>query len=682
LKGKADARDVRLADRGGVSAARADELRVWDAQTAAVAPARMLETYWQHESLAALQRRREAFEALQTVEQCREWQTARREFFLNQIGGLPERTPLEPQITGRLEADDYRVEKIVFASRPNHHVTAVLYLPKGTGPFPGVLISCGHSKNGKAAGYNQRMGMLLARHGMAALCYDPIGQGERSQVLNEKGQGPLGATTEHFLVGVGATLVGVNTAQYRIYDGIRAIDYLISREDIDGQRIGFTGCSGGGTLTSYVMSLDDRVTCAAPACYITTFERLIQTIGPQDAEQNIFGQVAFGMEQTDYVLMRAPKPTLIVSTTDDFFDIQGSWDTFRQAKRFYARFGYPERVDLVEDVGKHGVTKLNRETLTHWMRRWLMEIDQRVTDSEPPLWTDEQLQCTPRGQVMLLPEREIRVRLNVERAERWPPSGASCTNQRLPTPSARRSAPRQRSARWTKIPVLQTQETGSLQRDGYRIDKLLLQAEPGLFIPALAFVPASADAEPRRISTCTRTARRPTRNPNGGIAHWSQPGTSSWPPICPARAKPAAVKARPRPIGRLEEFVSGLSERPVAGRTASRERAGRSPLAGRYATQGAPRSVHLVAVGEVGVPALHAAALEPDRFASTTLRRTLVSWDNAVRTPQGTNQIVNLVHNALAVYDLPDLVRLAGRERVKLEDSVDANGNPAAQSPP
>ena len=138
--------------------------------------------------------------------------------------------------------------------------------PDGDGPFPGVAVSSGHSRTAKTAAYNQRFGVMLARHGMAALCFDPIGQGERSQILDDAGQPQFsGTTTEHFLIGVGSILVGRNTARYRIWDGMRAIDYLVSRPEIDPQRIGFTGCSGGGTLTSYVMALDDRVACAAPA---------------------------------------------------------------------------------------------------------------------------------------------------------------------------------------------------------------------------------------------------------------------------------------------------------------------------------------------------------------------------------------------------------------------------------
>ena len=157
---------------------------------------------------------------------------------------------------------------------------------------------------------------------MAALCFAPIGQGERSQILDAEGKVQFDdTTTEHFLVGVGSILVGRSTARYRVWDAMRSIDYLVSRPEIDPQRIGMTGCSGGGTLTSYTMALDDRVSCAAPACYLTTFRHLIETIGPQDAEQNIFGQIEFGLDHPDYVLLRAPQPTLIRSTTGDFFSI-------------------------------------------------------------------------------------------------------------------------------------------------------------------------------------------------------------------------------------------------------------------------------------------------------------------------------------------------------------------------
>ena len=141
---------------------------------------------------------------------------------------------------------------------------------------------------------------------------------------------------------------------------MRSIDYLAGREEVDADRIGVTGCSGGGTITSYLMALDYRVACAAPSCYITSFRRLIDTIGPQDAEQNIHGQLAFGMDHADYLMMRAPMPILVLASTHDFFDINGTWDSFRQAKRIYTRLGFADRMSLVETDAKHGFPKLQR----------------------------------------------------------------------------------------------------------------------------------------------------------------------------------------------------------------------------------------------------------------------------------------------------------------------------------
>ena len=109
-------------------------------------------------------------------------------------------------------------------------------------------------------------------------------------------------------------------------------------------------------MTSYLMALDDRIAVAAPSCFITSLERLFATIGPQDAEQNITGQVAAGLEHADFITMRAPKPTLLTVGTRDFFDIQGSWDSFREVKLIYGRLGFGERVDLFESDEPHGFT--------------------------------------------------------------------------------------------------------------------------------------------------------------------------------------------------------------------------------------------------------------------------------------------------------------------------------------
>jgi len=364
-------------------------------------PGKQLELSLMRQFYQALDRRLEAYDALDSKQDCENWQRARREFFIRQLGGFPERTPLNAKVIGELQGDGYRVEKILFESRPGHHVTANLYLPESGGPYPAVLIPCGHSHNGKAAGGYQRMSILLAKNGMAALCYDPIGQGERYQSLDfEHDHETFDSvsyrlpvphprvrflcTTEHTLMGVGSILLGSNVAQYRIWDGMRAIDYLQSRNDILGDKIGCAGNSGGGTLTAYLMALDDRIVAAAPVCYLTTFRRLIETKGAQDAEQNIFGQIAFGMDEPDYVMMRAPRPTLICAgTRDATFDISGTWTLFRQSKRFYARLGFPERVGLNEADVPHGMYLQQREAVARWMHRWLKGSEKVIQEVDP-----------------------------------------------------------------------------------------------------------------------------------------------------------------------------------------------------------------------------------------------------------------------------------------------------------
>ncbi len=332
---------------------------------------------------------------------------------------FPTRLPLTPRRSDGNSATATAIEKVIYESRPQHHVTATLYLPDGKGPFPGVLMPIGHSNNGKAAESIQRGAILLARNGMAVLAYDPIGQGERRQLLDRQGKPAIpSGTTEHTLVGIGALLVGQNTATYRIWDGIRSLDYLASRPEIDARKIGCTGCSGGGTLTAYLMALDERIAAAAPSCYITSLERLFATIGPQDAEQNITGQVAAGMEHADYLTLRAPRPTLICAASRDFFDIQGTWTSFREAKLIYGLLGFGERVDLFESDSGHGFPRSQREATLRFMRRWLLDKDEALTETAFPIVKDAELQCTRTGQVLEDFKGKSVFHLNAERAEK------------------------------------------------------------------------------------------------------------------------------------------------------------------------------------------------------------------------------------------------------------------------
>lgn len=613
-----------------------------------------------HEAIKKLAIRRARVEQLKTRQQIQAYQTELRQLMLKQLGGFPVPSPLNGQVVGRIPAQGYHIEKVIFESQPSHHVTANLYMPKGAGPFPGVIVASGHSRTAKTADYNQRFGIILAKHGIAALCYDPIGQGERSQMLNATGK-PLhdGTTSEHFMVGTGSILVGRNTATYRIWDAMRAIDYLQSRDDIDPSLIGMTGCSGGGTLTSYVMALDDRVTCAAPACYLTTFTRLLETIGPQDAEQNIFGQIALGIDHPDYVLLRSPKPTLISSTTSDFFDISGSWDTFRQSKAVYTRMGFPERVDLVEAEGTHGVQPENLAAIAQWMQRWLIGKDapvQVVPFSEFNILSEAELLCTQHGQVLTLPgERSVfdlnaerDVELAKQRTQKW---GQLSHDQSLAVicKTLGINSPANEPPKFESV--------GKVQREGYHIDKFIIHAMSGVPIPALLFQPEKSNES--LYLYVHDLGKEIDSAPGGAIEKLVKQGFA----VLAIDMRGQGETASGKPDSLLGDwktyFTAYLLGESVVGAHAEDILS-----SARWAASNQTRQVHLIAHGKSGVAALHAAALDTKLFKTVTLHDSPQAWSSVVGSVKLAPLLTTAVHGALQEYDLPYLLPLIGNDKI------------------
>src|SRR5262245_35253482 len=360
--------------------------------------------------------RRDALAALKTPEDVRKRQEFLRARFLESLGGFPERTPLNAKVTGVLKRDGYRVEKVIYEVRPDLHVTANLYLPEGKGPFPGILFPLGHYDNPKPAEEYQRTCILFAKNGLAVLTYDPIGQGERYQVLGPDRKPRARGTSEHTLVDVGALLVGTCSAQYFIWEGIRGLDYLASRPEVDPKRLGCAGNSGGGTMTAYIMAIDERVACAVPNCFITSVEKLYSTVGPQDGEANLRGLVAAGFGHSDYFILRAPRPAQLSTPTRDYYDIEGAWSTFREAKRVYATLGFSERMDLFEYDDKHSISRPFREAAVRWFRRWLLGTDDAPVETDFPIEKPEDLQCTTSGHVVLEFQEKTPYHYNAERA--------------------------------------------------------------------------------------------------------------------------------------------------------------------------------------------------------------------------------------------------------------------------
>ena len=655
------------------------ELQVLPASERPDGGVRMLQDHLRPLVHAALDRRLESYEGLKTPEQIRAYQQRLRAEFIRSLGGFPERTPLRPRIVGRLEGDGFRAEKLIYESRPGFYVTAVLYLPEAEPPYPGVLLPCGHSENGKAAELYQRAAILMARNGLAVLCYDPVGQGERKQILGDRAdrsetvEGRFRPTGEHNLAGVAPILLGQNLATYRIWDGIRSIDYLAGRDDIDESRIGCTGNSGGGLMTAYLAALDPRIVAAAPSCFITTTRRKNDDPGPGDAEQNIFAQTAYGMDHADYILMRAPKPTLILAATRDFVPIAGAWETFRQAKRLYTRLGVPERVGLVEADEEHGFSLHLRTGACRWMRRWLLNQVDEVTESDFGVFSDRRLQCTRNGQVLLLEGaksvfqlyRAEEARLRRHRERSW----------RRMTDEERRAMVRETAGirPIAEIPKPESEPTGTVRRTGYRIEKLILKSDGGFPLPALRFVPESSGGE----STLYLNGRgkQADAGPGGPIESLVKSGHEVLAVDLRGMGETESTAWRydPKYIGNnsAEYFIAYMLGRSLVGMRAEDVLVGAGYLS---AKSGEAKGVNLVAVGRAGVPALHAAAVEPQLFRRVTVRDSIDSWRLVVEADVTVDQLENTVHGALGRYDLEDLARLAGRDRVVFESRRTASG--------
>lgn len=645
-----------------------EDLNVLKPDATDVPVRKMLHTYLIAEAQKQFDARRTALAEIKTPEDVKKRQQELLLKFRLALGELPDRTPpLNPRVVGKEQRDGYRIEKVVYESRNNHHVTATLYLPDGKGPFPGVLMPIGHSSNGKAADYIQRGSILLAKNGLAVLTYDPIGQGERRQLLDPAGKPTISSSTnEHTLVGIGALLNGESTATYRVWDGIMSLNYLASRPEIDPKRLGCTGCSGGGTMTSYLMALDDRIVAAAPSCYITSLERLFATIGPQDAEQNIPGQVAFGMEHADYLFLRAPKPTLICAATQDFFDIKGTWTSFREAKQFYDVLGHSERVDLIETNTKHGYPKPQREAVTRFMRRWLLDKDDAPVENDFPIAKEADLLCTRTGQVLEEFKGKSVFQLNAEKANEL---YRQRTQHPFKTENLLKEV-RRLTAVPEKIKPAQRKNVGEIKREGYVIHKLIFETEPGIAVPALLFEPEKPEAKQPLLVYLHGRGKAEDAAVGGPIEKHVKAGhrVLALDPRGIGETAPGVLNVKqPSYFGVdfKEAFLGIHLNRPLVGQRIYDVLAVIEAMAKDERT-----GMHLIGIGSAGPLAIHVAALEP-RIYEVTIEQSLASWQLISKMPITYNQLTNVVPGALKLYDLPSLAARIAPRPLTIRNPVD-----------
>lgn len=331
-----------------------------------------------------------------------------REAFLRSLGGLPERNrnPSADAVeTGRLERDGYHIRKLIHQSLPGVYVTSNLYVPSRLdGRAPAVLVGCGHSRDGKASSAYQRVCIDLVRAGFVVLIMDAPGHGEQVQCLDpDTGKPVVGTNThEHSFLQLGASLTNHNVARYFIANAQSALDLLAALPEVDAERIGMTGNSGGGTLTQYLMVLDPRVKAAMPTCSVTTRASYLAT-GSRvyDGEQNLFGAISGPLDYADLLASFAPRPLLVGAAEYDFFAIEGVLDAVQSAQAVYRAAGAPDAIGhVVAAEQAHGFTTPLRRACVAFFARHLQGREAQPFNDEPAVETPEALQCTRSGQVI------------------------------------------------------------------------------------------------------------------------------------------------------------------------------------------------------------------------------------------------------------------------------------------
>ena len=607
------------------------------------------------------------------------WQQRQKwigETLLDIVGPFPEKTPLNAKVTRIIDKESYRVEHIVYESQPGFFVTSSLFIPKGlkkNSKSPSVIYCSGHSDNGYRSEVYQQVILNLVKKGFIVFAFDPVGQGERLEYYDPETRKSIvgGPDKEHSYSGTQAFIVGSSQARYMIWDGIRAVDYLLSRKEVDPARIGITGRSGGGTQSAYIAAMDNRIYAAAPECYLTNFTRLLETIGNQDAEQNLFNEIIRGIDHADLLLVRAPKPALMITTTRDMFSIQGAIETEKEVNGIYKTYGKPDNFGRVEDDFPHASTKKNREALYAFFQKHLNNPGNSDDETLKTLTADE-MQVTSTGQVSTSLHGETVFSLNRKEAEKLAAKLQSSRNNLTSyLPEVLNSA-KKLSGYQEPIKINEPVFSGRFQREGYVIEKYYVKGEGNYIIPYLLMIPSKPNNKALIYL-----------HPYGKSVEASVGGEIEW------FVKKGFVVLAPDLIGVGEmgpgifagdSYIDSISHNiwyasMLIGRSIVGIRAGDVVELIRLLKKNSEISeVYGVARKEMAPVLLHAAVFEP-AIARVALIEPYSSYQSIVMNHYYNSSFIpGVVPGALKAYDLPDLAASLAPVKLLIAGVTDGNG--------
>lgn len=588
-----------------------------------------------------------------------------RERYLTILGTFPRKAPLHAHISGTLSGEGYRIEKVFYESFPGHHVTCNLYIPDGRGPFPGLLFFNGHEQTSKATVTYQQTAIRLARNGFVVLSIDPVSQGERLQLTDSSGHGlTRGGTTAHTLLASGSNLVGTSVVAYELWDNERGLDYLCSLPEVDTTKIGCLGNSGGGTQTAYFLPFDPRIKAAAVSSYTTRRERTLELLGPQDGCQWLPGEGKARLDISDYLVMFAPKPVLILAGRYDFVNYSGTRDVYRELQTVYAALGRADGVGCYAADDGHGIQTPKQLAAVRWFRKWFYGTPPKDTLGIPHTLPAETLQVTRTGQVAgdFSGERTIPDR-NIALADRW----AVARRKWAAAGPARYRAMLIRVLGYdtAELPV-DSEQAGSVILHGYRFEKLILRRPGAPPMPCLYGRPLtgvrsgklelllSGEGKSQALDNDTLLERAARQGYDIIAADLRGLGeTADDPRMNDAKYQNAAYRNAMLALFTGKPLVTGRAEdiRALLDFYRQHRRAN-------------PDTVVILATGKATEPALIATCLD-HRITWATLRGGPHSFYEFLRDPLRKDQYAYVVPSALQYFDLSDLARFAGPGRVR-----------------
>jgi dienelactone hydrolase len=618
----------------------------------------------------AYKKRNEALAGLTSAPAIAKRQAWARDTFWKLIGGQPERTPLHTKVVGEFKRSNYRVQKLVYESEPELHISANLYLPtSGNPPYPGVLFHMGHAPNGKASPTYQRCCQGLVQLGFVVLAFDPMGQGERIYYSDSSGTRSRlpSPDEEHSMAGRQLLLVGDSASRIHTWDAVRSLDVLVEHPMVDPKRLATTGQSGGATASMFLVAVDDRLAASVICSGNTENFACRDFIAPgstDDAEQNFPGLGPLGWDRWDLLHPFAPKPMLITVSDKDFFGtyspnyVSSGWEEFQKLKKVYEALGHGDHLAWGDTPLPHGLSYDTRLQVYGWMARWL-QGGAKGPAEEPPtqLEPDETLWVSPKGSVVSAfggqTPHAIAVKQQVRRGT------ASMTDLLgVVTPKAD-----SRATVLKKVP----------SRDA-DIEAVEIPSESGVFLPAWIFRPKRADAAKPVLVLL---------EPQGRLNRWHEgelyltlagmgysvcvPDLRGVGDLTPAFGRGAARHARDHNSEEEYAWSSLVLGRPLLGQRVT------DVLAVLKAVRPARQPLLVAAQGKMTIPALYAAVLDSS-VSGLYLSGGLSSFRSLIETEEYSTPFANFVPGIAGYMDLPELIRSIAPRKVTLGGSINAAG--------